>query len=348
MGHGVYPAGRFLIILLSLLYHMNYRPFKDVQIAEIGLGTWQLGSADWGHINEEAAMSILQAYVDAGGNFIDTADVYGMGVSETIIGKFLRSVNKEIFVATKLGRRGDAPNGWPQNFTYDAMKRHVEASLQHLGISQLFLEQLHCIPTNEMRSGRVFDHLRQLQQQGLIRYFGASVETSEEALICLEQEGLASLQIIFNLFRQRVADEVFAKAKEKGVGLIVRVPLASGLLSGRFTSETSFDRKDHRNYNANGEAFNAGETFSGIAFNEGVQLANEIKTVLPEGHMAQWAIRWILDHPEVTTVIPGASKTSQVNSNVAASTLPNLSQSIHQKLRKLYDGKIHHQIRGHF
>jgi aryl-alcohol dehydrogenase-like predicted oxidoreductase len=327
---------------------MNYRSFKEVQVAEVGLGTWQLGSADWGNINEDEAIKILQAYTDAGGNFIDTADVYGMGVSETIIGKFLQSVNKEIFVATKLGRRGDAGNGWPGNFTYDAMKRHAEESLQHLGLSQLFLEQLHCIPTEEMRSGKVFDNLRKLQQEGLIRYFGASVETSEEALICLEQEGLASLQIIFNLFRQHVADEVFAKAKERGVALIIRVPLASGLLSGKFKEDTVFADKDHRHYNANGESFNAGETFSGIEFGEGVRLANSIRTLLPDERMAEWAIRWILDHPEVTTVIPGASKISQVNSNVAAAGLQPLSSSVHRQLRKLYDEQIHDKIRGHY
>lgn len=327
---------------------MNYRRFKDVSVAEVGLGTWQLGSADWGNIQEADALNILQAYTDAGGNFIDTADVYGMGISETIIGKFLRSVNKELFVATKLGRRGDGHNGWPQNFTYDAMKRHVEDSLQHLGLSQLFLEQLHCIPTDTMRTGKVFDHLRQLRQEGLLRYFGASVETSEEALLCLEQEGLASLQLIFNLFRQHVAGEVFAKAKEKGVALIIRVPLASGLLSGRFTKDTVFDDHDHRHYNANGEAFNAGETFSGIDFKEGVQFSGQIGGLLPDDRMASWAIRWILDHPEVTTVIPGATKVSQVHSNVAASTLAPLPAATHQQLRQLYDEQIRQKIRGHY
>ncbi|WP_158826471.1 aldo/keto reductase [Mucilaginibacter lacusdianchii] len=327
---------------------MKYRAFKDVSVAEVGLGTWQLGSADWGNVDEAEAIKILQSYVGAGGNFIDTADVYGMGVSETVIGKFLKSTDKEIFVATKLGRRGDGGNGWPQNFTYDAMKRQVEDSLQHLGVSQLFLEQLHCIPTDEMRSGKVFDNLRKLQQEGLIRYFGASVETSEEALMCLEQDGLASLQIIFNLFRQHVADEVFAKAKEEGVALIVRVPLASGLLSGKFKEDTTFDANDHRNFNANGDAFNAGETFSGIEFKEGVRLAAQIKAILPDERMAQWAIRWILDHPEVTTVIPGASKISQVHGNVDASDMQPLSLEIHQQLRKLYDEQIHNKIRGHF
>jgi aryl-alcohol dehydrogenase-like predicted oxidoreductase len=228
------------------------------------------------------------------------------------------------------------------------MKRNVEDSLKHLDVPQLFLEQLHCIPTEEMKSGKVFDHLRSLQQQGLIKHFGASVETSEEALICLEQEGLASLQIIFNLFRQHVADEVFAKAKEKDVAIIVRVPLASGLLSGKFNGQTQFAANDHRNYNANGEAFNTGETFSGIEFNEGLKLSQQIKQILPDGSMPQLAIRWILDHPEVTTVIPGASKVSQVDSNVGASGLEPLSSHIHQQLRSLYDAEIIGKIRGHY
>ena len=327
---------------------MNYRAFKDTEIAEIGLGTWQLGSADWGTVDEQAAISILQAYVDAGGNFIDTADVYGMGVSEQLIGKFLKNTDQEIFVASKLGRRGDQDNGWPQNFSYNSMKKQTEDSLEHLGLSQLFLQQLHCIPTEEMRSGKVFDHLRRLQSEGLIKHFGASVETSEEALLCLEQEGLASLQMIFNLFRQHVADEVFAKAKEKGVALIIRVPLASGLLSGKFNEKTSFPSGDHRNFNANGEQFNAGETFSGIEFKEGVKLSQTIKNMLPDERMATWSIRWILDHPEVTTVIPGASKVSHVQSNVEASLLEPLSPAMHDALRELYDSEIRDQIRGHY
>lgn len=326
---------------------MNYRNFKDVSVAEVGLGTWQLGSADWGNVDEAAAFGILQAYTDAGGNFIDTADVYGMGISETVIGKFLKTTGKELFVATKLGRRGDE-SGWPPNYSYDYIRRNAEDSLQHLDVPQLFLEQLHCIPTEEMRRGKVFDHLRKLQSEGLIRHFGASVETSEEALICLEQDGLASLQIIFNLFRQHVADEIFAKAKEKNVALIVRVPLASGLLAGKFNAQTVFAPKDHRNYNANGESFNAGETFSGIDFQEGVKLADRVKALLPDERMPQWAIRWILDHPEVTTVIPGASKISQVHSNVEASALPSLSPQTHQQLRKLYNEAIYNKIRGHF
>lgn len=327
---------------------MDYRQFKGKQIAEIGLGTWQLGSADWGNVDEREAFAILDAYIGAGGNFIDTADVYGMGISETIIGKYLQTTSKTVYVATKLGRRQDAGNGWPQNFTYEGMKKQVQDSLQHLQQDSLFLEQLHCIPTEEMRRGEVFDHLRRLQSEGLIQHFGASVETTEEALICLEQEGLASLQIIFNLFRQHVAEELFEKAAAKDVALIIRVPLASGLLSGKFSKATQFDRNDHRNYNDGGKAFNAGETFSGVPFRKGVELSEQVKALLPEGEMAQQAIRWILDFPQVTTVIPGASKVSQAISNVGAAALPPLSADVHQKLMELYNTEIKPEIKGHY
>lgn len=325
---------------------MHNRNFRDVAVAEVGLGTWQLGSSDWGTVNEQEAVAILQAYVEQGGNFIDTADVYGMGISETVIGSFLKNANKEIYVATKLGRRHDNTNGWPQNFSYDTMKRQVEDSLQHLGVSCLFLEQLHCIPAEVMAAGNVFDHLRRLQQEGLIRYWGASVETSDEALLCLEQEGIASLQIIFNLFRQHVADEVFEKASSKNVAIIVRVPLASGLLTGKFSEETSFSKTDHRNYNAGGQVFNAGETFSGIDFFPGVKMAREIGTLLPDHRMGQWALRWILDHPQVTTIIPGASRVSQVTENIEASALPSLPAEVHQALRRFYDERIRTAIIG--
>jgi aryl-alcohol dehydrogenase-like predicted oxidoreductase len=327
---------------------MQYRSFRGTNISEVGLGTWQLGSADWGNVNEEDAFAILKSFTDHGGNFIDTADVYGSGVSEQVIGRFLKTINKEVYVATKLGRRSDPPFGWPQNFTYDGMRQQTESSLKNLDVSQLFLEQLHCIPFEQLKNGEVFDHLRKLQDEKLIRHWGVSVETTEEALLCLQQDGLSSLQIIFNLFRQHVADELFAIAKEKDVALIIRVPLASGLLTGKFNKNTKFGEKDHRHFNADGKAFNAGETFSGIEFSTGLSLANEMKELRPDAHLSSWAIRWILDHPEVTTVIPGASKVAQVESNVAASGYPPLSKVTHRQLRMLYDEKIKPVIRGHY
>lgn len=327
---------------------MQYRSFRGINISETGLGTWQLGSSDWGNINEETAFAILKSYTAAGGNFIDTADVYGAGMSEQVIGKFLKTTDKKIYVATKLGRRSDEGFGWPQNFTYDLMRKQVESSLKNLGQEQLFLEQLHCIPFDELQRGKVFDHLRKLEAQKLIKHWGVSVETTEEALLCLEQEGLSSLQLIFNLFRQHVADELFAKASKKGVALIVRVPLASGLLTGKFNESTHFSETDHRNYNANGNAFNAGETFSGIEFLKGVKLSKKIKALLPDESMSSWAIRWILDHPEVTVVIPGASNVAQVESNMAVSGLNSLSDETHRLLRGLYDQEIKPAIRGHY
>lgn len=327
---------------------MNNRNFGKVSVSEIGLGTWQLGSTDWGSMTEEDAFALLTRFVDLGGNFIDTADVYGMGISESYIGKFLKTTNQELYVATKLGRRDDGVNGWPQNFSYDSMRSHIESSLKNLDISSLFLEQLHCIPQEELRSGNVFKHLRQFKHEGLIQNWGVSVETAEEAFICLEQEGVASLQIIFNLFRQHYAEEFFAKAAEKGVALIVRVPLASGLLSGKYNLGTSFSKDDHRNYNANGEAFNVGETFSGLEFSKGVKLADHIGGMLPDKRTAQWAIRWILDHPEVTAVIPGATKVSQVESNMAASGLPSLPCETQRQLHEFYKEEIYPHIRGTF
>lgn len=334
----------------SLNTSMEYRSIKETSVAEIGLGTWQLGSEEWGEVREEEAFSILQSYIRQGGNFIDTADIYGMGVSERTVGSFLKQIDseQEIHVATKLGRREDNSYGWPDNFTYKVMREHVESSLENLGVSQLFLEQFHCIPKEQLEKGEVFDHIRRIQDEGLIKHWGVSVETTEEALICLEQEGISSLQIIFNLFRQHIADEFFEKAADKDISLIVRVPLASGVLTGKFNKDTTFPENDHRNFNADGEAFNVGETFSGVPFEKGIQLADEIKQIMPEGNMAQLALRWILDHPQVTTIIPGASKKSHVESNTAASSLNSLDKDTHDKLRALYEEEIRPNIRGRY
>lgn len=326
---------------------MNYRLFNKYKVAEVGLGTWQLGGTEWGSISEEESLALLDAYVEAGGNFIDTADIYGAGRSERLIGRLLKETDKQPYVATKLGRREDGENGWPQNFTYDFIKKHIEDSLERLGVSQLFLEQFHCIPKEEMAKGKAFEHLQEMKSQGLIRHWGASVETIEEALICLEYDGLDSLQIIFNIFRQHLADELFAKARQKDVAIIVRVPLASGLLTGKFDKSTTFPEQDHRNFNADGEAFNVGETFSGLPFEKGVDLSQKVDKILPNTiPMAQAALRWVLDHPEVTTVIPGASKISQVQDNVQASELNELSEETHRKLKTLYDDQIRPAIRG--
>ena len=318
-------------------------------ISEIGLGTWQLGSADWGTVDPADAQAILTRSVELGVNFIDTADVYGMGHSERAIGDFLKTTSAELHVATKLGRRHDEPHGWPQNFTLETMRAHTEDSLRHLGIDSLFLTQLHCIPTDELRRGEVFEHLRTLQSEGLIQHWGVSVETVEEGLLCLEQPGLASLQIIFNIFRQKLVDELLPAAQTKGVGLIARVPLASGLLAGKFNTATTFPETDHRHYNAEGQCFNIGETFAGVGLAHGAALAEAVRDTFPDPgdhSMAQQALRWVLDHDAITTVIPGASRLAQAESNAAVSKMPELPVDTHTQLRALYDDRIHEKIVG--
>lgn len=325
---------------------MKLRPFgnETTQVSEIGLGTWQLGG-DWGSVTDRAADEILQTAVDHGVTFFDTADVYGSGVSEQRIARFLKQHEGQIFVATKLGRFSDP--GWPQNFTLAAIRQHTENSLRRLQVDALDLTQLHCIPTAELQKGDVFDHLRTLQQEGKIKRFGVSVESMEEALICLEQDGLASLQIIFNIFRQKPIKTLFNKAQAKGVALIVRLPLASGLLAGKFTAQTTFPEDDHRNYNKDGDAFNVGETFAGLPFALGVSLADELKPLVPaEQTMAQMAQRWVLDFPAVTTVITGATRAEQVVWNTAVSQLPSLSPDLHQTLSTFYQTKVTNHIRG--
>lgn len=325
---------------------MNYRLFehKGTEVSEIGLGTWQLGGADWGEVDESRALDTLKAAVEGGVNFFDTADVYGMGRSEEIIGQFLKETSKKVFVATKLGRFPEP--GWPANFSLYSLRAHTEASLRRLGVETIDLTQLHCIPPESLREGEVFESLRVLKREGKIRSFGVSVETNEEALICLDQKELASLQIIFNIFRQKPL-EFFDVAKSKGVALIVRLPLASGLLSGKFTKGTKFAETDHRSYNREGQAFNVGETFAGLPFEKGVELSDALKALAPQGMtMAQMALRWILDFDAVTVIIPGASSPQQARANVTASDLPPLGEDLHATLRHFYETKVAAHIRG--
>lgn len=325
---------------------MQARSFQEVLVSEVGLGCWQLGDGDWGALDSDAARAILRVAYERGVTFFDTADVYGGGLSEQRVGAWLAEDRPTgIFLATKLGRRGE-PGGW-ENFSYAAMRQHTTDSLRRLGTERLDLTQLHCIPTEVLRQGEVFTHLRELQREGLIARFGASVESMEEALLCLEQDGLASLQIIFNLFRQKPIHTLFAKAKAKKTALIVRLPLASGLLSGKYTPQTQFATHDHRTYNRDGDVFNVGETFAGLPFERGVELADALKSFVPEGWtLAQLSQRWILDFDAVTTLIPGATRRDQVESNVSVSELPPLSESLHQQLSAFYHEHVESYIRG--
>ncbi|MDD3823306.1 MAG: aldo/keto reductase [Sphaerochaetaceae bacterium] len=325
---------------------MHKRPFGSEarMVSEVGLGTWQIGGS-WGSVEEHTAHRILSQAVEEGIDFFDTADVYGDGRSERIIGSFLKDHPGEIYVATKLGRNSDP--GWPGNFTRETMVRHTENSLRRLGLEQLDLIQLHCIPTEVMAQGDVFEVLRDLKRQGKIKDFGASVESVEEAHICLKQEGLASLQVIFNIFRQKPVTELFDAAKKQGVSIIARVPLASGLLTGKMRKDTTFGSEDHRNFNRDGAAFNVGETFAGVPFEKGVELADRLLTMVPEGMtLSQVALRWILDHDAVSVVIPGASRPEQVVGNARISDLPPLSPQLHEHLRSFYEQEVASHIRG--
>jgi len=314
-------------------------------VSRIGLGCWQLGDDCWGDVSEDTAQSILREAYEAGVTFFDTADVYGGGLSESRIGRFLSESDADVTVATKIGRFGEP--GWPLNFTRDAIRKHTEASIQRLGVGALDLVQLHCIPTEVLVQGEVFETLRELQTEGLIKAWGVSVESVEEGLLCLTQPGLASLQVIFNALRQKPAHVLLPRAEQMGVAIIVRLPLASGILAGKYTAETTFPANDHRNWNQDGGAFHVGETFNGIPFVEAVAFADALKTSLPEGwSLADAALRWILDHEAVTTIIPGASKPGQATRNVAALNLPPLPDSVKEAWAKLYNEQVEKTIRG--
>lgn len=314
------------------------------KVSEVGLGTWQLG-ANWGDVSEDTALAILRAAWEAGTTLFDTADVYGMGRSETLIGRFLRETHAPVYVATKLGRF--SPPGWPENFTRAGIRQHTEASLKRLGVDALDLTQLHCIPFDVLKQGEVFEHLRELKREGKIRDFGVSVESMEEADFCVRQPGVASLQIIFNIFRQKPIHTLFEEAKKRKVALLVRLPLASGLLAGKFTQATTFPPEDHRNFNRDGQQFNVGETFAGLPFPKGVELADQLKPLVPGGlTLSDMALRWCLDFDAVSAIIPGAKNPEQARSNARASDLPPLSRDLHQKLANVYERDVKAHIRG--
>jgi aryl-alcohol dehydrogenase-like predicted oxidoreductase len=325
---------------------MNTRSFGGTgrNVSEVGLGTWQIGG-NWGDVSDEVALQTLRAAVDAGTTLFDTADVYGAGRSETLIGEFLKETRASLYVATKLGRF--SPPGWPENFTRAGIRQHTEASLRRLGVEALDLTQLHCIPFDVLQRGEVFEHLRELKREGKIRDFGVSVESMEEALFCVKQEGVAALQIIFNLFRQKPAQVLFAEAKQRKVALLVRLPLASGLLGGKMTKATTFPAEDHRNFNRDGAAFNVGETFAGLPFAKGVELADALKALVPAGlTLPEMALRWCLDFDAVSAIIPGAKNPEQARANARASALPPLSKELHAKLAEFYAREVAAHIRG--
>lgn len=316
---------------------------SDLTVSEIGLGCWQFGG-DFGPISETTVNQIIETAMEQHIRFYDTADVYGGGLSESLLGRFFSASSQKPVIATKYGRGAET---YPDRYTLDNLRDAVKRAQDRLQTSCIDLLQLHCIPSEVMARGEIFDHLRTVQQEGHIRYFGASVESVEEALICAKQSDLTSLQVIFNIFRQKLVKELFPIAEANQIGIIVRLPLASGLLSGKYTKQTHFDESDHRHYNRDGAAFNVGETFAGIPFETGVELADQIKQWVPEGYtMAQMAMRWILDHPQVSAIIPGASSPKQVQQNAACSDLSPLPAELHDTLSNFYQEKVVQHIRG--
>jgi aryl-alcohol dehydrogenase-like predicted oxidoreductase len=311
-------------------------------VSEIGLGCWQLGNS-FGNVSDDEAQAILGEARRLGVNFWDTADVYGGGQSEQRVAVALKQA-PGTRVATKVGRGDDM---FTDGYVKARVREKIQASAKRLGVDTIDLIQTHTIPPKAMEDGEIFTWLEDFQQEGLIRQFGASVETVEEGLVCLQQPKLASLQIIFSLFRQDAEDKLLAAAAEKDVGIIVRLPLASGLLSGKFGKGHRFADSDHRTFNANGEAFNIGETFAGVPFDKGVTFAERMGAMNTTGWpLAHVAIRWLLDHPEVSTVIAGVTRPEQLAQNVAAAERPALPADLTTAYGKLYREEIRPTVRG--
>lgn len=312
------------------------------QVSEIGLGCWQLGG-DFGSVADQVARDILHEADHQGINLWDTADVYGGGLSERRIGEWLDGRLADRCVITKVGRDGAL---YPDGYTRKKVRANIEGSLKRLGVDALDLVQLHCVPLQVLQAGELLTWMSDFQQDGLIKHFGASVETIEEASICLSYPDIATLQLIINLFRQDAIESLLPQAQEADVGIIVRLPLASGVLSGKMSKDQEFSAQDHRNYNADGAAFSVGETFSGIPFARAVDLAEGMAALLPADlNLGQAALRWILDQPAVSTVIAGCSKPEQVARNAAASSLAPLSDELHAQLGQYYRENVRAHIR---
>ncbi|MDD4081064.1 MAG: aldo/keto reductase [Eubacteriales bacterium] len=323
---------------------MKYREFGEtgIQVSEISLGTWQLGGKWGADYNEETAQATLETAFEQGINFFDTADGYNNGESEKSIGRFIKGKQGKVFVATKCGRQINPHVA--AGYTREAVVKYTEESLKRMDVDSLDLIQLHCPPTDVFYKPEVFEALQKLKKEGKIRHFGVSVERVEEGLKAMEYEGMASIQVIYNMFRQRPHELLFPQARKKGVAIIVRVPLASGLLTGKFTADSVFGKQDHRFFNRKGEEFDKGETFSGVDYDLGLKAVAELKEVFGENNLTLNALRWILMRDEVSCVITGASRPEQIKQNVAASDMPALTDEQMAKVRAVYDKYIRNPV----
>jgi aryl-alcohol dehydrogenase-like predicted oxidoreductase len=325
---------------------MKYRKLGKTgyRVSEIGFGAWAIG-ADWGKVSDEDSLKALHSAADIGVNFFDTADVYGDGHSEKLISTFLkeRKSKDRIYVATKAGRRLNPHIA--SGYNGKNIEKFIDRSLKNLKVETLDLLQLHCPPNDVFYNPELFDYLEMLKKKGKIKHFGVSVEKVEQAIKSLEYPGVASVQIIFNIFRQRPRDLFFSLAKKNNVGIIVRVPLASGLLTGKYSLNSKFEKTDHRNFNRYGKAFDVGETFAGVDYESGIKAVKKLEKLKPrEMSMSEFALRFILDHPQISTTIPGGKTTEQVKSNTNASSLKPLSKSMHKEIEKIYTTLIKPQV----
>ena len=307
-------------------------------ISSIGFGAWAIGGT-WGEVRDEDSLGALHKALDMGVNFFDTADVYGDGRSERLISRLRAERSEPFYVATKAGRR--LPKQTVEGYSRENLHAWVQRSLQNLNAEAIDLLQLHCPPTDIYRSDDVFKVLDEMVALGMIRHYGISVESVEEAMLGIQYEGVQSVQIIFNLFRLKPTDTFFAEAQRRKVGILARVPLASGLLTGKLSASSSFARDDHRAFNRNGEAFDKGETFSGVPYDVGLEAVERLRAIVPQGmSMTQFALRWIGMFPSVTTSIPGAKNALQAEQNFAAADLPPLEPGVMQAAQAVYDDLI--------
>ena len=323
---------------------MNKRKFGKIgwDVSEISLGCWAMG-ADWGDVSEEQAKDILKTSFDNGVNFFDTADVYGDGRSEKFVGEFINSTSERIYVATKAGRR-IFPHEAKGYYDKDLMESFVDRSLVNLNVEIIDLLQMHCPPTEVYSHDLTYEMLDRLVAKGKIQHYGFSVQTVEEAIACIQRPHTKSVQIIFNMLRLKPAEEFFKMANEKNIAIIVRVPLASGLLTGKMNTNSSFPENDHRNYNIKGDAFDVGETFSGVDFSKALEVVEELKSLTPDGFsLSQLALKWILMHDEVSVVIPGAKNSDQALKNISASALPNIP-NLMEKIENIYNTHLKNDI----
>ncbi len=325
---------------------MIYRKLgkTGISVSEISFGTWAIGGS-WGSVKDDESLRALSRAIDSGVNFFDTADVYGDGHSEELLAKATAGREDIIHIATKFCRQGDIHD--PSTYSEQRVREYCEASLKRLCRERIDLYQIHCPPMSILKNGQVFEVLDKLKSEGKIRSYGVSVESVEEGMLCMQNPNVGALQIIFNILRQKPLEQLLPTAKAQEVGILVRLPLASGLLTGKMTAATTFEADDHRSFNENGEKFNVGETFAGLGLQKGVELSEQLTWIAEgRGNMARAALRWLLDQQEISCIIPGFKSMAQVEDNLAAMNVPSFNENEIKQLKEFYADQVARHIRG--